>query len=832
MTHMRKGRWWLLVLALVGVQPGVFANPWVRVPNETLRFPEQLGGYGYRLVDRLGIEFDQPAAMAFPPANTNAILVAELPGRIVAVTNRSAPSRTVVLDLTSTTVTGPNEGLLSLVLHPEFASNGRIFLLRMARFPSDGTLKYNQLSEIQVSPETFQVVSGEEEILIRQLFSSRDHAGGDLQFGPDGYLYVSLGDGFFPEVNSQQIDRDFFSALLRIDVDQRPGSLPPNPHPAVVGNYWIPPDNPYVGVTQFLGSSVDPGQVRTEFWSVGWREPFRMAFDSHTGALWVGDVGNNTHESVFVTTAGANHGWPYREGRGAGILFNTVPPDFLENPAYQYTPPVFTYTHAIGACVVGGVVYRGNQLPELFGGFLVADYSYGWVGVVRANDQDGEIMGLALYRPKITDFAEDPIDKEVWVAEIDRSRLWRLERAPEHTGEKPPATLAETGAFTDLERLTPAPGIIPYEVNHPFWSDHATKQRWVSIPDVTQSFGFHGREGWSAPAGTVWIKHFELELTNGVPASARRLETRFVIQQVDGIYGVTYRWDSPTNATLVPEGGLDEDIVRVVDGVSTVQRWRYPSRSECLACHNRVGGFALSFNTAQLNRDIEANGIRTNQIAALLMAGYLTNSPPSLFSEPRLAARDEEQASLEWRVRSYLAANCSFCHQPGGSGWGQFDARLLTSTDAAGLLNGPLLNNRGDASNRVIVPGDLAHSVLLQRSSTRGAGQMPPLASTVADAKGAALLAEWIESLGGALPPEPEVHVRAVTDTNGFRLLLTQPANRVLHLEMKTELTNEFWTPMDVPATGRIFPATAREVEIPLPESAVPVFYRVRTEAP
>jgi hypothetical protein len=183
------------------------------------------------------------------------------------------------------------------------------------------------------------------------------------------------------------------------------------------------------------------------------------------------------------------------------MLFNTVPEDFLVNPAHRYVAPVFNYTHAIGACVIGGVVYRGSQLPELFGGFLVADYSHGWVGVVRANESGGEIVGLALYRPQITSFAEDPVNGEVWVSEIERSRLWRLERSPDHTGEKPPETLAETGAFADVEHLKPAPGVIPYEVNHAFWSDHAAKKRWVSVPDMTQHLGFHESDGWSAPSG-------------------------------------------------------------------------------------------------------------------------------------------------------------------------------------------------------------------------------------------------------------------------------------------------------------------------------------------
>src|SRR5262249_40642579 len=117
-----------------------------------------------------------------------------------------------------------------------------------------------------------------------------------------------------------------------------------------------------------------------------------------------------------------------------------------------------------------------------------------------------------------------------------------------------PPTLADTGAFRDLANLTPNAGIVPYEVNVPFWSDGAHKARWFCLPDTNLTVGFEREASWTFPTGTVWIKHFELELTKGVPRSARRIETRFLVRHATGVYGVTYRWDdSQTNATLVPD---------------------------------------------------------------------------------------------------------------------------------------------------------------------------------------------------------------------------------------------------------------------------------------
>ena len=826
---------WILTLVL-SVTTGT-ADPWTRVPNTTLTLPQNPGRLGYRLVDGLGIAFEKPSAMAFVPGKPNALLLTELSGRVVRVANRAQPSRAVILDVVDSTVVGPNEGLLALTLHPRFESNGRIFLLRTARIPGQANAgKFVQISEFQVSPDTLEPTAPGEKVLIQQGYSSLDHLGGDLQFGPDGYLYASIGDGFNPAFNSQQIDRGFFSAVLRIDVDERPGSLAPNPHPAVKGGYRIPPDNPYVGATQFLGAPVDPSEVRTELWSVGFREPFRLSFDSATGELYVGEVGAEARESVHVTSPGANHGWPYREGDTQGILFDTVPQDFLYNPLHRYVPPVFSYPHTVGHCVIGGVIYRGSRFPDLYGAYLISDYSYGWMGTVRPNAQGvRELKGLSLYLPGVTDFAEDPLTGDIWISEIDQSRLWRLEYSGVFTGEPLPATLADTGAFTDLTQLTPAPGIIPYEVNHAFWSDDAHKRRWLSVPALTNQVGFHPTEGWTSPAGTVWIKHFDLELTPGVPESSRRIETRFLVRQPDGVYGLSYRWDSATNATLVPEDGVEENITRVVNGVSVVQRWRYPSRSECLACHNRRSGLALSFNTAQLNREVEWDGVRTHQIAALVRSGYLTNAPASFHATPKYAARDDADASLEWRARSYLSANCSFCHQPGGAGLGRFDARFMTPTDLAGLLGGALINDRGDPANRVLQPGDLAHSVILQRIAVRGPDQMPPLASHLEDIHGTDLLESWVLEAGQGPVPEPDVRLRAESHSGELLLHLTQPANRAIRLERATRLTNPDWTPVDAPGAERVFPAKAREVTVTPPSSGTPeqpAFYRILTESP
>jgi uncharacterized repeat protein (TIGR03806 family) len=352
--------------------------------------------------------------------------------------------------------------------------------------------------------------------------------------------------------------------------------------------------------------------------------------------------------------------------------------------------------------------------------------------------------------PGIAAFGIDPSNGDILTADQNQETIKRLVAVP--VGDQTlPATLAETGAFANLVTLTPQPGFVAYDVNVPFWSDQASKTRWFYIP-TNQWITFNPTNNWSFPTGSVWVKHFELELTNGVSASRRRLETRLLVRSASGddtdVYGLTYRWsNSLTNAALVPDGGLDEALVINDGGILRTQVWHYPGRSECLLCHTRanLGGLALGFNTPQLNRDFNYGGLTDNQLRAMAHAGYFTRPLTNIHSLRALAPPANESVSVEQRVRSYLAANCAHCHQPGGGGRGQFDARFFTPLSAAGLVEGRLNDDEGNLLNQVVVPGSLEHSMLLNRISAPGpARRMPPLATSVLDTQAITLVRRWI----------------------------------------------------------------------------------------
>jgi glucose/arabinose dehydrogenase len=874
-------------------------QPLQRVPNTTLQLPVSPPGYLYASSNALGtLTFTNPVVIVSPPSETNRLFIVEKRGRIVVVTNLAAPTRTIFMDIdprvTSGTDTdvGGEEGLLGLAFHPGYATNRFFYVFYTGNdTTSTGSGRHDILSRFTTDPsDPNNGLTNSEVKLIRQRDEASNHNGGDLHFGPDGYLYVSLGDeggGDDSWNNSQRITNDFFSGILRIDVDKRPGSLNPNPHAGVTGttNYAIPPDNPFLhtslggdwnGTFNGFSLSNNLARVRTEFWAVGLRNPWRMSFDRATGWLYCGDVGQGAREELDIIVRGANYGWAYREGTIARPGSSTPPPGFT------HVNPILDYGRGEGSTIIGGVVYRGQFITPLFGAHIFADYgSSGQIWMTRYNGTNATAKQLLVTDTAISAFGVDPRNGDVLYADLNGGINSTIDRIipTSPTGQQYPTNLALTGAFADLTTLTPNPGIVAYDLNLPFWSDNAIKTRWFSLPNTNLTMVFNREGNWSFPTGAVWIKHFDLELTNGVPESRRRLETRFIVKYASGVYGITYRWgNSLTNATLVPENGLDETfVINEGGGILRTQVWHYPSRAECLQCHTAPGGFALGFSTAQLNRDFDYAGAVTNQISALSQAGYFNTNVTGIHTLRSLFHPTNDAVSLEYRVRSYLAANCAQCHQPGGTSQGIWDARLTTTTPNAGIINGELINNAGNPDNRVIAPGSLTDSMMLARITSLGAGRMPPLATTVLDTQAINLLCAWITNdlpshvsfadwqvnyFGGTNAPDAgpnddadgdgaKNYLEYLTQTNptnslnAWRIFVElsnstpqiafpQIANRAFEVQTTPDLNaTSTWSPLDVSGNQPVFASSNRTARVSDTQSAdTNKFYRVRVYEP
>lgn len=312
-----------------------------------------------------------------------------------------------------------------------------------------------------------------------------------------------------------------------------------------------------------------------------------------------------------------------------------------------------------------------------------------------------------------------------------------------------PQLLSETGIFEDLETLAPEAGIIPYEPIVAFWSDSAIKSRWVYIPYETQ-IGFRDDRNWTFPTGSVWVKHFDLEMERGNAESRKKIETRLLVKTNSGVYGVSYQWnEEETEATLVGDDAvtLTYDIV---DGVeSREQVWEIPSRNDCLACHTTVGGMALSFNTRQLNHEIEVEGQTQNFLKYLSDIGILDTAIDTPEILPRHSKAGDTDYSLDHQARSYLAVNCAYCHSPGGPIESDpFDARPFRSLDRTGLFDESPNLVYDNPEVELLTRGSHDLSALwLNIAGTGGVGRMPPLATFERDDEGEALIERWINDL-------------------------------------------------------------------------------------
>ena len=327
---------------------------------------------------------------------------------------------------------------------------------------------------------------------------------------------------------------------------------------------------------------------------------------------------------------------------------------------------------------------------------------------------------------------------------------------PERDSGIMPPLLSQTGAFKSTRNLIPGESLIPYDINFSFWSDGATKLRWVSVPkdgsSAGMSVGFTTNGEWTFPRGTVFVKHFELEMDETHAGIKRRLETRLLVcDAAGGVYGVTYKWRPDNSDADLLTTNLTESIVIGTTHGTRTQTWYYPSRQDCRTCHTGLAGGVLGVKTRQMNREFTfPNGVVDNELRAWNHIGLLAPKldEAALARLPKLARSDDSTRALEDRARSYLDANCAQCHRPGGT-VAYFDARYDTPLAEQELIDGPVRFDQGLDRARVIAPNDVWRSVALLRIESSGGGKMPPLAHNVLDVEGIALLRQWIQSLSG-----------------------------------------------------------------------------------
>jgi uncharacterized repeat protein (TIGR03806 family) len=567
-----------------------------------------------------------------------------------------------------------------------------------------------------------------ERVLLAVNKNFENHNGGQLAFGPqDGFLYVGLGDGggaFDPDGNAQNPQR-LLGKMLRIDVESRPGGAP----------YAIPADNPFANNPR-CNTDGTGAQSCPEIYALGLRNPWRWSFDL-TGDLWVGDVGQRGFEEINVVSRGANYGWDLREGfqcTGGGTSCSSA----------DFTNPVAAYGRDVGFSITGGYVYRGTQTTELVGRYVFGDFGGMIASLTPVADgtftvtplvDNGETPPGAPGPLQISAFGKGN-DGELFALDYVRGHIYRLIFTPAGAGaggDNVPQQLSATGCVnTASADAPPLLSLIPYTVNAPFWSDGASKERWIGLPNG-QNIAVGDDGNWEPPNGTVLVKHFRI--------GTRLVETRLFMRHPDGVWGgYTYQWnDAATDATRV-RGGATANVGG--------QTWIFPTEAQCMQCHTQAAGFALGLETAQQNRDLTypQTGRTANQITTLNAINAL--APPVAADPPAYADPADASRSLDDRARAYLHTNCANCHRPGGPTPAALDLRHGTALPQTGACDvAPTGGDLGIANARIVAPGDNTRSVLLARMRVRDANAMPPLASNVVDAAGAELIGAWIDSL-------------------------------------------------------------------------------------
>ncbi|MFH1301572.1 MAG: PQQ-dependent sugar dehydrogenase, partial [Planctomycetota bacterium] len=554
------------------------------------------------------------------------------------------------------------------------------------------------------------------------------------RFGPDGYLYISTGDGgpaSPPDIhNAGQDVSNLLSCILRIDVD----------HPGTDRPYSIPSDNPFV----------NQRGARPEIWAFGFRNPWKMCFHPRNGDLWVGDVGWELWELIYRVEKGGNYGWSIREGH------QPVKPGLKPGPT-PILPPTIEHSHREARSITGGYFYDSPRLKELNDTYIYGDYSTGKLWGLRYGDKRVNWhQELANSTLKVTAFAVDDTG-EVYIVDIEGGAFHRLIpiKESDHNPDFP-TQLSQTGLFQSTAAHQVAPGVIPYSINAPAWADHATGERFVALPAGT-SIESSQNGLWSFPKDSVLMKTISLETERGNPQSARRLETQLLHFNGARWLGYSYRWnEEQTDASLVATEG---DTVKLEIGTQekpaekSHYEWQIPSRAECAVCHTPYQNHlsVLSFDEAQLNRNQKYGEVVDHQLRTL---AHIKVLPESVWTDSKGARAQylvdpyDTSAALNTRARSYLHANCRHCHRSNGGGGSTIE--LDASLDFAGMKAigvAPTQGTFGIQGAEVISPGDPFRSVLLYRMSKLGKGRMPYSGSSLVDQRGTQLIREWMEFL-------------------------------------------------------------------------------------
>ncbi len=734
------------------------------------------------------LSFNSPIVFK-PVPNENRIILAQINGEIYWFENdETTTTKNLLIDLKDDVGVVHDGGFLGLALHPEFnsATNPQNFAFvyytsenwnsedeprpgthtGQGCYFSESNNEYQGnsiiLERLEIDPVTMSVLAGSRTNLIDIRMYGTTHYGGGIEFGNDGFLYLTIGDQASWR-RAQNTTDNLSGGALRIDVDKDPTkSHEPIRKKQDVGyagessgiEYWIPNDNPFLS---------PDGSTYEEYYSIGLRNPFRMTKDRVTGDFYIGDVGLNNHEEVNVLTSGANYGWPLYEGfdlrPNGGTCVN-----LLNNMPHEL--PLTEFARNDANALAGGFVYRGVEIPDLYGVYVCADYGGGdeifSVDITTGAYEQISTLG------NVISFGEDYNGELYMLRYGNNQKIYKLIEGVDDGYIPMPQLLSDVGVFSNLSTLEVIDGVIPYELYESFWSDGALKKRWIAVPN--NDGGLHTGSGeqvdydeysdWEFPPGTVIIKHFELKVDDTDPTVTRKIETRFsIVDQLGDWYFLTYNWNDDQLDAVLQTTSLNEPVSIATDnlGGTRTQTWHFPSNSECGTCHNDANKGSLGLKSRYLNTDYDysthdpVNGQIGNQLVTWSHLGLLNQSITDADTEyiTTNTAIDDPLASIDEKARSYLDLNCAYCHRLDHNNRTDFDLRVFNSLEATQILNTGILTPLNVAPDeKVIFPGDASKSILYHKmNSVSPSIMMPPLSKLAIDQPAVDLIEAWINQL-------------------------------------------------------------------------------------
>ncbi|MEW6992652.1 starch-binding protein [Colwelliaceae bacterium MEBiC 14330] len=729
------------VLTVVSSTQGIAERPLLA---ESLGFPisgnVSNGNYTFEpAFPNLNGMFSSPVMVTNDGVN-DLIYVVDKKGTLSVFPNDATVSQAQVvnlLDISAQVRDYHEQGLLSVVFHPNFSNNGYAYIYYIEgdndNESDNGAFGDGVLERITLNDTTTPTLATDRIEILRIPQSGPDHKGGMMQFHPlTGEFFMSIGDGAYGDTaivptdpdrrtnNNSQDNTNLSGSFIRLIMRDTVNTE---------GLYYdIPSDNPFV----------NDDNARDEIWSFGHRNPWRWAFDTVAPyTLWETEIGQSGFEEINIINKGNNYGWPICEGlnhRGN----DGGDPNYYNTCDGTLTAPVGGYAHSTGSVsIIGGFVYQGTKLPALTGRFIYGDYVSKKIWSAAIDDTD--VLASDAFPSNLSSFGTDLSGEEVFISAHGEeynglSIIYRMLDSDVQAAVIP-EMLSKTGIFANMASQFPAQGVIEYDINSDGWFDGLKARHFLSVPNDA-TINFAETQTWDLPIGSVLVKHLDLPVSD---SESTPFETSVLFKQNSGKWAAAnYRWNTGgTDANLVTET-VNETVLQYFNGNMENIEHTVRGGAECTSCHIGTGSKEpLAIDTRQLNKPFDYQGVSDNQLDVFNNIGLFSQTINTAQTYAAYPDPEDTTADINQRARAYLATNCAHCHE----------GAFMDMNYDTPVIDMDIMNVKRSSVYRML-PFDHTKS-LIHSYQTNDANRMPK-GTLVTNLLADELIAQWIDANGAS----------------------------------------------------------------------------------